>query len=83
MTKLTGRLADVRMDGEVPTKEDLPLIFDELDYQMACQVYLWALPIVSYAQWKTQHYNVFGATSIEQLAEANSPGSRLGGVTQS
>ena len=42
-----------------------PTIFDELDYQLACQAYLWALPIVSYAQWKTQHYEVFGATSSE------------------
>ena len=32
---------------------------------MACQVYLWALPLVSYAQWKTQHYEVFGATSSD------------------
>ena len=40
------------MDGELPRREDLGLVFDELDYQMACQVYLWALPLVSYAQWQ-------------------------------
>ena len=30
---------------------------------MACQAYLWALPLVSYAQWQTQHREVFGATN--------------------
>lgn len=68
------------MDGEVPAKEDLPLIFDELDYQMACQVYLWALPIVSYAQWKAQHYTVFGATSSD-LVRYVSYQDRLGLIT--
>jgi hypothetical protein len=65
MTQLTGRLARVRMDGELPARDDVPLVFDELDYQLACQAYLWALPLVSYAQWKKQHYEVFGATSSD------------------
>ena len=48
---LPGQLGSVVMDGELPRHEDVGLIFDELDYQMATQVYLWALPLVSYAQW--------------------------------
>jgi len=35
-------------DGELPRREDLWRVFDELDFQMACQVYLWSLPLVSY-----------------------------------
>ena len=62
---LPGRLADVRMDGELPRREDVPLVFDELDYQLACQAYLWALPLVSYAQWQMQHREVFGATDYD------------------
>lgn len=62
---LTGALAAVRMDGELPVREDLPIIFDELDLQLACQAYLWALPIVSYAQWSQQHREVFGATDYD------------------
>ena len=60
-----GSLAGVRMDRELPRRADLGLVFDELDYQMACQAYLWALPLVSYAQWQTQHRDVFGATSSD------------------
>jgi len=62
---LSGALAHVSMDGELPRREDLWRVFDELDFQMACQVYLWSLPLVSYAQWKNQHYEVFGATSSD------------------
>jgi hypothetical protein len=80
MTELSGRLAEVRMDVELPARDDLPKVFDELDYQLACQVYLWALPAVSYAQWKTQHYDVFGATSSD-LVRYLSYRDRLGLIT--
>lgn len=62
---LRGDLSKVEHDGELPRRSDLPLVFDELDYQMACQVYLWALPLVSYAQWKKVHYEIFGATGSD------------------
>ncbi|OJX73294.1 DUF1254 domain-containing protein [Leifsonia sp. 71-9] len=80
MTELPGRLAIVRMDGELPAREDVGTVFDELDHQLACQVYLWALPAVSYAQWKTQHYDVFGATSSD-LVRYLSYRDRLGLIT--
>src|SRR4051795_13070421 len=62
---LPGRLGEVQFDRELPRREDLGRVFDELDYQMACQAYLWALPLVSYAQWQQQHYDVFGATNSD------------------
>src|SRR6202161_2040401 len=62
---LAGRLGGVRMDGELPRREDLAVVFDELDYQLGCQAYLWALLLVSYAQWQLQHREVFGATNYE------------------
>ena len=55
-------------------------MFDELDYQMACQAYLWALPLVSYAQWQMQHRDVFGATSSD-LVHYVSYRDRLGLIT--
>ncbi|WP_433784688.1 DUF1254 domain-containing protein [Actinomycetospora sp. CA-101289] len=75
-----GRLAAVEMDGELPRREDLPLIFDELDHQMAVQAYLWSLPLVSYAQWQTQHRDVFGATNYD-LVRYLSYRDRLGLIT--
>lgn len=49
------------IEGDLPRRADLGTIFDELDYQMATQAYLWALPLVSYAQWQRVHYDTFGA----------------------
>jgi hypothetical protein len=80
MDKLPGRLGVVRLDAELPVRGDIPLIFDELDYQLACQVYLWALPLVSYAQWKHVHYDTFGATSSD-LVHYESYRDRLGLIT--
>src|ERR1700750_750956 len=77
---LPGRLAGVEFEGELPARQDLGTVFDELDYQLACQVYLWALPLVSYAQWKSVHYDLFGATSSD-LVSYVSYRDRLGLIT--
>jgi hypothetical protein len=36
---LSGRLGSVAVDGDLPSRDDLGAVFDELDYQMACQTY--------------------------------------------
>jgi hypothetical protein len=77
---LPGRLGEVVLNGELPAREEIPRIFDELDYQMACQVYLWALPLVSYANWSRQHREVFGATGSD-LVHYVSYRDRLGLIT--
>ena len=78
--ELPGRLGSVVMEGDLPRRDDLGLIFDELDYQLATQAYLWALPLVSYAQWSSQHRDVFGATNFD-LVHYVSYRDRLGLIT--
>ena len=41
-----------RLDFElgVPTKETVTKLYDEIDFQRACQLYLWALPAVNAAE---------------------------------
>ena len=80
VTEVPGRLQHVRRDGELPRREDLPAIFDELDYQMACQVYLWALPLVSFAHWQRVHVDVFGAGPVD-LVVYESYRDKLGIIT--
>ena len=62
---LAGPLADLPTDGGLPFRADLGLVFNELDFQLATQAYLWALPLVSFAQWQAQQREVFGATSYD------------------
>ncbi len=62
---LPGRLGAITMDAEIPSRDSISTIFDELDYHTATQAYLWSLPLVSYAQWQQQHRDVFGATNTD------------------
>ncbi len=65
-TSLPGRLGTIEeMDSELPSRASIATVFDELDYHSATQAYLWSLPLVSYAQWQTQHRDVFGATNFD------------------
>lgn len=45
----------------LPDQAAIDRLYEERDFQRACQAYIWALPIVSYAQWQNQHEQVFGA----------------------
>ena len=44
-----------------PTQDTRAALFDAMDFQRACQAYLWALPFVSMAQWKHEHEVTLGA----------------------
>jgi len=35
-----------------PTNETIAKLFDEIDFQRASQTYIWAIPLVSMAQWQ-------------------------------
>jgi hypothetical protein len=45
----------------LPDQRAIDDLYAARDFQRACQAYLWALPIVGYAQWQNQHEQVFGA----------------------
>jgi hypothetical protein len=70
----------IAMNGELPDKEAIPVLFDEMDYQQATQCYLWGLPLVAFAEWQQQHYKTFGATSND-LVFYNTYQDRLGILT--
>ena len=45
----------------VPTKETVTKLYDEMDYQRACQLYLWSLPLVSFANMQVSLEGTAGA----------------------
>lgn len=53
----------VAMEGNLPARNAVTGLFNELDFQQATQAYLWALPLVAYAQWQKETYDKFGAHS--------------------
>jgi len=44
------RIGQLAFERGVPTKETVAKLYDEMDFQRACQAYLWALPVVGFAQ---------------------------------
>ncbi len=73
--------------GEIAIEQGLPAtpaevqkLFDQLDFQQATQSYLWALPIVAFAEWQDIHEKVFGATDHD-LVLYSTYADRLGILT--
>ena len=46
------RIGDLSFDHDYPTNPTVERLYDEMDFQRACQLYLWALPIVGVARWR-------------------------------
>lgn len=63
-----------------PTDDTVESLYDEIDFQRACQAYLWALPIVSFAQWQFSHRVSLGAAN-GTIVYFESYRDKLGGLT--
>jgi hypothetical protein len=55
------RIGQLSFEGGYPTHETVDKLYDEMDFQRATQAYLWAIPLIGFAQWQAEHENVFGA----------------------
>ena len=63
-----------------PTDSTVAKLFEEIDFQRACQAYIWALPLVSMAQWQYAHNVQLGAEN-GQIVFVESYDDKLGGLT--
>ena len=63
-----------------PANETQQKLFDELDFQRACQCYIWAVPLVSFAQWQYAHNEILGAEN-GQIVFMESYDDKVGGLT--
>ena len=44
-----------------PVDATQKLLFDEMDFQRACQAYIWSIPLVGFAQWQYANNIQLGA----------------------
>ena len=83
-TSVKTRIGELRFTHDFangyPTNETRNKLFDEIDFQRACQAYLWSIPIVSMAQWQYAHNEQLGAKN-GQIVYLESYDDRLGGLT--
>ena len=64
---VASRLGPLELENGYPTDATVAKIFDDIDYQRACQAYLWALPIMAMQQWQSEHLARFGAGTIDYV----------------
>jgi hypothetical protein len=53
-----------------PTDATIDRLYDERDFQRACQAYLWSLPAVSFRSWQKWHH---GATRGHVMGRCRDP----------
>ncbi|HKE47443.1 MAG TPA: DUF1254 domain-containing protein [Rhodanobacteraceae bacterium] len=51
-----------------PTEDTVKKLYDTMDFQRACQAYLWAIPAVGLNEWRRAHFGVFKARNGEMLS---------------
>ena len=61
------RIGELTFENGYPAHNTVEKLFDEIDFQRACQAYLWGLPIVAFAEWQRTHTEVFGARQIDMI----------------
>ncbi len=59
--KIDTRIGELSFEGGYPSSKTIDKLYDEMDFQRAVQAYLWAIPLIGFAQWQAEHENVFGA----------------------
>ena len=66
-------------EAGIPAPETTELLFKEIDFQRACQAYIWAMPLMGFYQWMFVH----DRQKVErgQLVYHESYDSKLGGLT--
>ena len=63
-----------------PTDATVEKLFNEMDFQRACQAYIWSIPIASMAQWQYAHTKQLRAEN-SQIVFVESYKDKLGGLT--
>lgn len=62
------RIGKLDFESGFPSDESVQKLYDEMDFHRATQAYLWALPIVAFAEWQHSHRQIAGASDIDYVA---------------
>ncbi len=61
------RIGKIEFDKGFPTKKAVEKLYDELDFQRACQAYIWGLPIIGFAEWQASAAESMGAGNLDYV----------------
>ena len=60
-----SRLGKLELENGYPTEATVKKMYDDIDFQRACQAYLWALPMMGMVQWQDEQRDKFGAGNLD------------------
>ena len=61
------RIGAIEFDLGFPSKKSVDELYDEIDFQRACQAYIWGLPIIGFAEWQASTAKSFGAGDLDYV----------------
>ena len=64
---LESPIGPLEVKNGYPTDETVTKLYDALDFQRACQAYLWALPYIAMAEWQREQRETFGAGELDYV----------------
>jgi hypothetical protein len=64
---IDSRLGKLELVNGFPTDATVKKLYDDLDFQRACQAYLWALPYTSMGEWQREQRETFGAGNLDYV----------------
>lgn len=63
-----SRIGKLTFESGYPSAETVQKLYDEMDFQRACQAYIWGIPAVGLHEWSKAHFDVFKAKNGEMLS---------------
>jgi hypothetical protein len=64
---IDSRLGKLELVNGFPTDATVKKLYDDLDFQRACQAYLWALPYTSMGEWQREQRETFSAGNLDYV----------------
>ena len=65
---IDSRIGTLELESGYPSKATVGKLYDEMDFQRACQAYLWGLPAVGLIEWKHAHDEIFRVLNGQWVA---------------
>lgn len=61
------RIGKIEFELGFPSKKSVDKLYNEIDFQRACQAYIWGLPIIGFAEWQTSAAKILGAGDLDYV----------------
>jgi hypothetical protein len=62
------RIGKLTYESGYPSQETVQKLYDEMDFQRACQAYIWGIPAVGLAEWRLAHRDIMKGKNGEMLS---------------